>query len=99
MAIQFIQELILRFGIPRRIITNLGSTFTSSKFWDYYEDHGIKVYYASIAHPRANGQVKRANRLLLNVVKEWMERSLKKAEARWMNEIFFVVWGLCSPPS
>jgi hypothetical protein len=31
-AVEFIQEIMFRFGIPNNIITNLGSNFTSSQF-------------------------------------------------------------------
>ncbi|TKC12032.1 DDE-type integrase/transposase/recombinase, partial [Robertmurraya kyonggiensis] len=98
-AVQFLQELILRFGIPHQIITDLGTTFTGNKFWDYCEDRSIEVSYASVAHPRANGQVERANGMLLDGLKARMERTLKKAEGRWMKELFPVVWGLRSQPS
>ncbi|KAF8745039.1 hypothetical protein HU200_013449 [Digitaria exilis] len=68
-------------------------------FWDYCEDRSIEVSYASVAHPRANGQVERANGMLLDGLKARMERTLKKAEGRWMKELFPVVWGLRSQPS
>nr|CAB3446889.1 unnamed protein product [Digitaria exilis] len=42
----------------------------------------------------ANGQVERANGMLLDGLKARMERTLKKAEGRWMKELFPVVWGL-----
>ena len=31
-AVEFIQDIIFRFGIPNSIITDLGSNFTSSEF-------------------------------------------------------------------
>jgi transposase InsO family protein len=60
--VEFIQDIIFRFGIPNSIITDLGSNFTSSEFFDLYEQRSIQIKYASVAHPRANGQVERANR-------------------------------------
>jgi hypothetical protein len=33
-AVEFIQEIMFRFGIPNSIITNLGSNFTSSQFFE-----------------------------------------------------------------
>lgn len=98
-TVQFIQRLTLRFGIPHRIITDLGTTFTGSKFWVYCENCGIEVCYASVAHPRANGQVERANGMILDGVKARMERTLKKAEGRWLKELYPVVWGLRTQPA
>jgi ribonuclease HI/transposase InsO family protein len=60
-AVEFIQDIIFRFGIPNSIITDLGSNFTSSEFFDFCEQKSIQIKYASVAHPRANGQVERAN--------------------------------------
>jgi hypothetical protein len=36
-AVEFIYEIMFRFGIPNSIITNLGSNFTSSEFFDFCE--------------------------------------------------------------
>lgn len=77
----------------------MGTTFTGSKLWDYCEDHGIEVCYASVAHPRANGQVERANGQILDGLKARMKRTLEKAKGFWMKELYPVVWGLRSQPS
>jgi transposase InsO family protein len=60
-VVDFIQEIMFRFRIPNSIITDLGSNFTSSEFFDFYEQRSILIKYALVAHPRANGQVERAN--------------------------------------
>jgi transposase InsO family protein len=36
-AVEFIQEIMFRFGIPNSIITHLGSNITSSNFFDFCE--------------------------------------------------------------
>jgi hypothetical protein len=56
-AVKFIEDIKHRFGVPNRIITDLGTAFTSSVFWDFCQDNTIDVYYSSVAHPRCNGQV------------------------------------------
>jgi hypothetical protein len=56
-AAKFIEDITHRFGVPNRIVTNLGKAFTGSDFWDYCQDSLIVVYYSSVAHPRCNGQV------------------------------------------
>jgi hypothetical protein len=43
----------------------LGSPFTVIEFKSWAHDYGINIDYASVAHPEANGQVERANRLIL----------------------------------
>jgi hypothetical protein len=69
-AVEFIQEIMFRFGIPNSIITDLGSNFTSSEFFDFCEQRSIQIKYASVAHPRANGQVERANRMILEALRK-----------------------------
>ena len=68
-AAEFIEEITHGFELPNWIITDQGSSFTGSEFWDFYEDSCIVVYYASMAHPRCNGQVERANGLILQGLK------------------------------
>jgi hypothetical protein len=42
-AAKFIRGITHRFGVPNRIITNLGVTFTSLVFWDFCQDNTINV--------------------------------------------------------
>jgi IS30 family transposase len=64
-AAKFMGDITHRFGVPNRIITDLGATFTGFAFWDFCEDNTIEVYYSSVVHPRCNGQVERANGMVL----------------------------------
>jgi hypothetical protein len=69
-AVEFIQDIIFRFGISNSIITDLGSNFTSSEFFDFCEQKSIQIKYALVAHPRANGQVERANGMILEALRK-----------------------------
>jgi hypothetical protein len=68
-VLDFLDELVHRYGLPYRIITDLGSNFNNHQFWEYCENSGIDVRYVSIAHPRANGQVERADGMVLDALK------------------------------
>jgi IS30 family transposase len=57
-ATKFIEDITHRFGVPNRIVTDLGKAFIGSDFWDFCQDSLINVYYSSVAHPWCNGQVK-----------------------------------------
>jgi hypothetical protein len=50
--------------------------------------------YVSVAHPRANGQVKMANGMILDAWKKRLYRENDKAHGRWLKELTAVVWGL-----
>jgi hypothetical protein len=56
-AAKFIKDITHQFGVPNRIVTDMGKAFTGSDFWDFCQDNPIDVYYSSVAHPRCNGQV------------------------------------------
>jgi hypothetical protein len=38
-AVKFIEDIKHRFGVPNRIITDLGKAFTGSVFWDFCQDN------------------------------------------------------------
>jgi transposase InsO family protein len=98
-AVKFIQEIIFRFGIPNNIITDLGSNFTSSKFFDFREQRSILIKYESVAHPRANGQVERANGMILDALKKKVFDNIEKFAGKWIRELSYVVWSLRTQPS
>jgi transposase InsO family protein len=54
-AVEFIQDIMHRFRIPNRVITDLGSPFTAIKFRNWAKDCDISIDYASVAHSEANG--------------------------------------------
>jgi transposase InsO family protein len=90
-SVQFIQDIIFRFGIPNSIITDLGSNFTSSEFFYFYEQRSIHIKYASVAHPRANGQVERANGMILEALRKKVFDKSEKLTGKWIKELPYVV--------
>jgi hypothetical protein len=69
-AINFIKSIVFRFGVPYNIITDNGTNFISKEFKSYCEGLGIKLKFASVAHPKTNGQVEKANGLICNGIKK-----------------------------
>jgi transposase InsO family protein len=98
-AVEFIQDIMHRFGIPNRVITDLGSPFIAIEFINWTQDYGINIDYASVAHPEANGQVERANRLILARLKPRLYEELEDYSSKWIEELPMVVWGLCTQVS
>jgi len=93
-AVEFLDQIIHRFGVPNSIITDLGTQFTGTTFWDFCDDRGIVIKYVSVAHPRANGQVERANGMIIDALKKRLYTENDRAPGRWMKELPAVVWGL-----
>jgi transposase InsO family protein len=50
-AVEFIQDIMHRFGMPNQVITDLGSPFMAIEFKSWAQDCSISINYASVAHP------------------------------------------------
>ena len=68
-AIKFLKDLVCRLGVPTRIITNNDTQFMSHAFMQYVHALKSKISFASVSHPRRNGQAKRANAEVLHGLK------------------------------
>jgi hypothetical protein len=88
-----------RFGFPNTIVTDLGSNFTANQIWEFYENACIEVKYVSVACPRANGQVKRANRMIIDGLKKRLYDENSKKGGKWIHELPHVISGLRTQPS
>jgi hypothetical protein len=98
-AINFIKSIVFRFGVPHSIITDNGTNFTSKDFKSYCESMGIKLKFASVMHPKTNGQVEKANGLIYNGIKKRLLAPLKKAKHAWVDELPSVLWSLRTTPN
>jgi hypothetical protein len=98
-VLDFLDELVHRYGLPHRIITDLGSNFNNHQFWEYGENSGIDVRYVSVAHPRANGQVERANGMVLDALKKRLHDAANSKGGKWIKELPNALWGLRTQPS
>jgi hypothetical protein len=56
-AVKFLQCIIYRFGVPRRVLTDNRTQFKGAKFIRYCVDFGIHHQPSSIVHPQTNEQV------------------------------------------
>jgi transposase InsO family protein len=68
-AVAFFTDIVHRFGVHNSIITDNGSQFTGRKFLEFCDKFHIRVDWAAVAHPQTNGQVERANGMILQGLK------------------------------
>jgi transposase InsO family protein len=80
--------------MPNRVITDLGSPFLAIEFRSWAQDCDISIDYAYVAHPQANGQVERANGLILVRLKPSLYEDLKDYDSKWIDKLPKIVWGL-----
>ena len=55
--------------------------------------------YISVAHPRANGQVERANGMILDGLKKRLYEKDQQHPGKWLKELPAMAWGLRTQPS
>src|SRR3954464_6653198 len=98
-AVNFIKSIIFRFGVPHNIIIDNGTNFTTVEFQNFYEELGIIINYASVAHPQSNSQVEKANDLVCGGIKKRLLAPLEKAAVNWIEELPAVLWSLHTTPN
>jgi transposase InsO family protein len=98
-AINFIKSIVFHFGVPYSIIIDNGTNFTSKEFKSYCEGLGIKLKFASVAHPKTNGQVEKANGLICSGIKKRLLAPLEKAKSAWVEEFPSVLLSLRTTPN
>lgn len=67
-VIRALESFINDYGVPKRIVTDRGTCFTSTEFQNYCVKLGIHHTLNSSRHPQANGQVERVNRTLIPLI-------------------------------
>ena len=97
--IDFVSGVVHHYGVPHNIITNNGSNFTANEVKSWCSNLGIKLDYTSVYHPQTNGQVERANGLMMSDIKPRLVRSLKESDKHWVEELESVLWGLRTMPN
>jgi transposase InsO family protein len=83
-AVEFIKEIMYKFGMPNNIITDNVTQFTTREFKYFCADLGIKINYASVSHPHRNGQVEHSNGMILQGFKTRIFDRLKPYAAKWV---------------
>src|SRR3954469_20406687 len=91
-TVNFINSIIFRFVVPHSIITDNGTKFTVAEFQNFCQELGIKINYASVAHPQSNGQVEKANGLVCGGIKKRLLAPLEQVACNWVEELPTVLW-------
>jgi len=61
----FVEEIVLKFGIPQIILTDQGSNFMSEIFTNVCKLLRIKKIKCTAYHPETNGALERTHRVLV----------------------------------
>ncbi|KAK8921036.1 hypothetical protein KSP39_PZI020693 [Platanthera zijinensis] len=88
-------EIICRHGLPLAIVTDNRPQFASKEFVDFCAQLGIDLRFASVHHPRSNGQVEAANKIIVNLLKKKVEN----LRGSWVEQLPSVLWALRTTPN
>jgi hypothetical protein len=98
-TIKFFNEIITRYGVLHNIITNNGTKFAKGVFTEYCGQKGIRLDLASVAHPQSNGQVEKANGLILAGIKPRLVEPPERSACCWVEDLPSVLWTLHTTPN
>jgi hypothetical protein len=90
-TIKFFNEIIVRYGVPHNIITDNGTNFAKGVFAEFCSQKGIRLDLASMVHPQSNGQVEKANGLILAGIKPRLVEPLERSAGCWVEELPLVL--------
>lgn len=90
-SIKVMREYMGIFGVPRRIISDRGTSFTSDSFKSFTTEKGIIHVLNAVATPRANGQVERYNRVIVDSL---TAKCVGTSESKWEEHLPDVQWGI-----
>nr|XP_017221119.1 PREDICTED: uncharacterized protein LOC108197890 [Daucus carota subsp. sativus] len=93
-VIRFMDNILMRFGLPRVLVSDNGPQFIGSDFENYLAERGIKHKKSSVAYPQGNGQVEVTNRILLRGI----EKRLEESKSKWPEELPHVLWSYRTSP-
>ena len=69
--IQFLEENILsKFGVPRKIITDYSAAFKSKKMIDFCNKYNIHLGHSIAYYPQGNGLTESSNKSLTRTIKK-----------------------------
>ncbi|CAH2005453.1 unnamed protein product [Acanthoscelides obtectus] len=92
-VIQMLTEMFAMLGNPRRLITDLGSAFTSKAFEEFVAARGIRLFTTAVGLPRGNGQCERTNRRVLDAL---ATSGSQTSEDNWDTNLSHIQQGLNS---
>jgi transposase InsO family protein len=60
----YVKEIVSKHGVPKKIVSDRGSVFTSAFWKQLQEALGSKLDFSTAYHPQTGGQTERTNQIL-----------------------------------
>ena len=82
------EEIFVRFGFPRELVTDGGPPFNSHGFKDTLQKYHIKHKMTTPYHPQANGQVESTNKVIEAILKKTIKENIR----HWFQRLPEALW-------
>lgn len=82
------EEIFVRYGMPREIVTDQGTQFTSRLVQEITKKYQIKHRRSMPYHPQANGQVESTNKTLEGI----MTKTVATNRNNWADKLNEALW-------
>jgi hypothetical protein len=89
-VVKHLESYFREYSVPKRIVSDRGSAFTSKQFDTYLTKYGIKHVLIATASPQSNGQIERYNRTLVPLI----AKLVVERDSQWdkvLNEAEFLM--------
>ena len=91
----FIKEnIIVRFGVPHRIISDNGTPFVNSDVRKMLEFYQVKHYRSSPYYPQGNGQANATNKTLIKIINKMSQ----EYTGEWAMHLPDALWAYRNSP-
>ena len=60
----YVNEIVSKHGVPKRIVTDRGYLFTSAFRRNLHKSLGLQLDFSTAYHPQTGGQTERTNQIL-----------------------------------
>ena len=85
----FLEDNILaRFGYPKRIVTHNAPNFKSKKMISFCHKYHISLHHSTAYYPQGNGMAEYSNKILMRIIKKLLEDN-KRA---WHTKLKYGLW-------
>lgn len=85
----FFDEIISRYGVPKVLVTDNGTNFTSRLFTETCKLLGVKKVHITPYHPQANGSLERSHRPLAEYLRNYAKEDGSNWD-RWLTKAMHV---------
>ena len=85
----FLEENILaRFGCPKRIVTDNAAAFKSRKMINFCHKYHISLNHSTAYYPQGNGLAESSNKSLVRIIKKLLEDNKRS----WHTKLKYALW-------